>query len=230
MFKKLLGKKSASAIPSDLVLSRLSSNVMLADQDLNITYVNPAVQQMLLGIESDLRRDLPHFDARDLVGRNIDVFHRNPGHQRRLLSGLRGQHKARIVVGGRTLTFNAVSLDDGSGQRLGYAVEWLDVTAEAKMAQVQQNVATALEAASHNDLTTRVPTDDVSESDLPVCTATNTLIDTLQTLISQISHMSAEHEKGDLDVVIDVPAFHPSFQPLAQGVNDMVGGHIELMK
>jgi methyl-accepting chemotaxis protein len=230
VFKQLFGKKSATTIPSDLVLSKLSANLMLADADLNITYVNPAVQQMLLGIEADLRRDLPRFDARNLVGGNIDVFHKNPDYQRRMLSGLHGQHKARIMVGGRTLSFNAVSLDDESGRRLGYAVEWLDITTEARMAQVQQNVAASLEAASHNDLTTRVPTDDVSATDLPVCTATNTLIDTLHTLISEISHMSAEHEKGDLDVQIDVSSFHPSFQPLAQGVNDMVNGHIVLMK
>jgi len=230
MLRQLFGRKSAITIPSDLVLQKLSANLMLADKDLNIIYVNPAVQQMLLRIEADLRRDLPHFDARDLVGRNIDVFHKNPDAQRRMLSGLNGQHKARIMVGGQVLSFNAVSLDDESGRRLGYAVEWLDVTAESAMAKVQQNVAAALEAASQNDLSKRVPTEGVSETDLPVCTATNTLIDTLQTLITQISHVSAEHDKGDIDVQIDAGKFQGGYRTMAQGVNDMVGGHIELTK
>jgi methyl-accepting chemotaxis protein len=232
MFTQLRDKlaKRPSVIPRELVLATLSANVMLADKDLNITYVNPAVQQMLLGIEADLRRDLPHFDARNLVGANIDVFHKHPEHQRRMLQGLRGQHKARIVVGGRTLTFNASPLDDPAGRRLGYVVEWLDVTTEAQMTHVQQNVASALEAASRNDLSVRVPTDDVNASDLPVCLATNTLIETLQNLDSEMSSLSSAHEKGDIDVVIDVEKFHGSFKVVAQGVNAMVGGHIALTK
>jgi methyl-accepting chemotaxis protein len=231
MFKNLLERGNAApAIPSDLVLRELSANLMLADKDYNITYVNPALQQMLRGIENDLRRDLPSFDSANLVGRNIDVFHKNPAHQRRLLDSLRGKHQARISVGGRELTFTATSLDDAAGKRLGYAVEWLDATAQNQQARVQQNVAAALEGASRNELSVRVSTDGVSQADLPVCLAANTLIDMLSTLISELSHMSSEHEKGDIDVVIEVAKFPVGFQPLAKSVNDMVQSHIAVKK
>ena len=124
----------APEIPAALVLDRLSANLMLADDDLTIVYVNPAVEEMLLGIEADLRRDLPHFDTRRLVGENIDVFHKRPHYQRQVLAGLQARHEARIVVGGKVLTFTATSLDDDAGRRLGYAVEWLDVTTEEQLA------------------------------------------------------------------------------------------------
>jgi methyl-accepting chemotaxis protein len=219
---------AAATVSADLVLERLSANLMLADENLVITYVNPALQEMLQGIEAELRRDLPHFDVRRLVGENIDVFHRQPQRQRSMLAALHGQHRARICVGGRTLAFTAVSLDDPAGRRLGYAVEWLDVTVETGMAEVQANVAAALAAAAHNDLSARVPVDGVSEKDLPVCVATNTLIETLQNLGAELTRMAAEHELGDIDSSIDVGKFEGSFTTVAAGINAMVAGHVAM--
>jgi methyl-accepting chemotaxis protein len=230
MFLHRFDRGARPAIPADLVLNRMRANVMLADKDLNITYVNPALEKMLLGIQPDLQRDLPHFDARALIGRNIDVFHKNPAHQRRLLEGLRGQHEARILVGGRHLAFTATSLDDDKGQRLGYSVEWLDVTAETRLAAVQESVAKALEAVSHGDLSLRVSLQGVSEHDLPVCVSMNTLLDTIQNLVDQLTHMAAEHDKGDIDVQIDTTRFAGRFQDVAMAVNDMVAGHIAVKK
>jgi methyl-accepting chemotaxis protein len=222
-------RRSSAATPSDLV-DRLSANILLTDQGFTITHVNPALQQLLLGIEIDLRRDLPYFDARNLVGRNIDVFYQEPDRQRRLLENLRGKQRSRIEVGGHHLAFTATALDDENGQPIGYAVEWQDVTTEVRQARVQEHLAKALEAAAHNDLTVRVPTDGADESDLAVCSATNLVLDTLQNLIIEVGRMSAEHDKGDIDVQIDIDKFSGSFKELAQGINDMVNGHIAVKK
>ena len=231
MFKSLFETGTRSGgIPSDMVLDRLSGNVMLSDKDLTITYVNPALTRMLVAIEHDLRKDLPHFDARNLVGQNIDVFHKNPSYQRTALANLHGQHRADIVVGGRHLSFTAMPLDTATGERLGYCVEWLDKTVQYELETVQTNVAASLEAAARNDLSTRVPTDGVSERDLPVCEATNTLIDTLDVLISELTRMSGAHDAGDIDVMIEVDRFPAAFRPLAQSINDMVVGHTTLMR
>ena len=229
MFASVLDRKPKSGtLDSELVLEKLSANLMIADKDLFITYVNPALQRLLEGIESDLKKDLPRFDSQRLIGENIDVFHKQPSHQRSLLASLNGQYRTRIQVGGRILAFTMVSLDDPAGRRLGYAVEWLDVTAETQMAEVQQNVATALEAAARNDLTARVPTEGVSQTDLPVCQAVNTVIETLENLDSELTVMAAEHEKGDIDVAIDVHKFHGSFKAVAGGINAMVAGHVAM--
>jgi methyl-accepting chemotaxis protein len=52
----------------------------------------------------------------------------------------------------------------------------------------------------------------------------------VQMLIHQINHMSAEHDKGDIDVTIDSARFEGDYQIMAQGVNDMVAGHINVKK
>ena len=42
--------------------------------------------------------------------------------------------------------------------------------------------------------------------------------------------MSAAHDAGDIDVVIDVELFHGEFRSVTQGINDMVAGHIAVKK
>ncbi|MCB4360574.1 methyl-accepting chemotaxis protein [Quatrionicoccus australiensis] len=53
---------------------------------------------------------------------------------------------------------------------------------------------------------------------------------TLQSFIADMHHMSTEHDKGDIDVLIDSSKFKGDFQVMAQGVNDMVTGHIAVKK
>ena len=48
----------------------------------------------------------------------------------------------------------------------------------------------------------------------------------VQTLIAEMNHMSKEHDLGDIDIRIDEGKFKNDFQVMAQGVNEMVVGHI----
>ena len=56
------------------------------------------------------------------------------------------------------------------------------------------------------------------------------LRDNLTGLIAQMNHMSAEHDRGDIDVVLDDTAFHGDFAVMARGINQMVAGHIAVKK
>ena len=52
----------------------------------------------------------------------------------------------------------------------------------------------------------------------------------LQGLMDEMNRMSREHDKGDIDVAIDSARFEGAYKTMAQGVNDMVGGHIAVKK
>jgi methyl-accepting chemotaxis protein len=58
----------------------------------------------------------------------------------------------------------------------------------------------------------------------------NQCIDALHGLIEEMNKMSTEHEKGDIDVVIDTARFEGDYKKMAQGVNDMVNAHITVKK
>ena len=52
----------------------------------------------------------------------------------------------------------------------------------------------------------------------------------LKDFIAQMNRMSEEHNKGDIDVVIPLERFEGAYKTMAQGVNEMVGGHISVKK
>ena len=52
----------------------------------------------------------------------------------------------------------------------------------------------------------------------------------LKSLVKEINHMSAEHDAGDIDVLIPAEKFHGGYRTMAQGVNDMVANHIGVKK
>nr|WP_276608574.1 MULTISPECIES: methyl-accepting chemotaxis protein [Aquitalea] len=83
----------------------------------------------------------------------MDIFHRNPAHQRDLLANLRATYKADIVVGGRhfSLTANPVFATDG--ERLGTVVEWKDRTGEVL---IEKEVEAIVNAAARGDYGSRL--------------------------------------------------------------------------
>nr|WP_246603110.1 PAS domain-containing methyl-accepting chemotaxis protein [Falsiroseomonas tokyonensis] len=106
-------------------LDCLRAKIMIADADLNIIYMNPAVTSMMAEAEEELRRELPRFSMATLLGSNIDVFHKTPDHQRRMLAALDKPHAATIRIGQRVFDLLVTPIGE-AGRRAGFVVEWED--------------------------------------------------------------------------------------------------------
>lgn len=119
------------SLAKDMTLDKISTNVMLADRELNIIYMNPAVRALLQEAEADLKAELPQFSTSTLLGSNIDIFHKHPAHQRRILAGLSKQHSATIRIGTHAfdLRISPLTKED---RHLGYAVVWTDAHARVQ--------------------------------------------------------------------------------------------------
>jgi len=63
-----------------------------------------------------------------------------------------------------------------------------------------------------------------------ILAAINNMKECIRLFITDMNHMSSEHDKGDIDVVIRVDRFNGDFSEMARGVNDMVNGHIAVKK
>lgn len=124
-----------------LALDVTNTNVMMADNDLNIIYMNSSVTETMIAAEPDLKQDLPNFNARELMGQNIDVFHKNPAHQRGMLAKLQDVYNTRIKVGGRTFGLIATPIFAEDKERLGTVVEWDDMTERLALEQTQLETA-----------------------------------------------------------------------------------------
>ena len=113
------------ATPKIVALEALGARVMLADPGLNITYVNAAAMALMREAAAELKRELPRFDLDKLIGSNIDIFHKTPTHQRRMLAAMEKPHAATISVGSRKFDLLVSPLTD-KGAKLGFVVEWAD--------------------------------------------------------------------------------------------------------
>jgi methyl-accepting chemotaxis protein len=127
-------------------LDNATANVMVADMDLNIIYLNSAAGALMAAGESDFRKDLPQFNAARLLGANIDVFHRNPAHQRNMLAGLSATFSSKLKIGGRTMRITANPMSNAEGKRIGTVVEWQDLTQELATEVEVQDMVTAVVA------------------------------------------------------------------------------------
>lgn len=133
--------ESINASRLKLALDTSTANVMMADAEFNIIYMNESVTGFLKEAEEDIRKDLPKFDTAKLVGQNIDVFHKNPEHQRGMLAKLDGRYKTSILVGGRSFDLVANPVFGANKERLGTVVEWLDGTAKGQVDAINKSQA-----------------------------------------------------------------------------------------
>jgi methyl-accepting chemotaxis protein len=121
------------AFAQQQMLEQLPSGVMTADPncDFAITYLNPAVREMLRLAQSSLP-----CPVEELEGKPIDIFHKTGGdHQRAILSDpSRLPHKARIRLGGEVMELSISAILDAEGQYVGPMVVWSLVTAQARLA------------------------------------------------------------------------------------------------
>jgi len=131
-------------------LNSTSSNVMVADPERNIIYMNKAVEKMLRAVEPDLRKALPHFSVDKVLGSNIDIFHRNPSHQMQLLANLRDTYASEITVAGIVFRLIVNPIFADSGERLGTVVEWIDRTKEVAAENELSRILGALETTTTN--------------------------------------------------------------------------------
>ena len=176
-------------------LDKCSTNVMIANADGNIIYMNETVTAMMQRNEMELRRALPQFDAHKLIGQNIDVFHKNPSHQRNLLANLTSTYRAQIEVGNLFFSLAASPIVNVQGERLGTVVEWADRTSEVL---IEREIAGIVEAAAHGDFSKRIDAQGKSGFVGDLAGGMNRLLDTNESGLNEVADLLAAFAEGDL--------------------------------
>ncbi len=112
------------------MVEQLPINVMLANTDYELVYMNQTSVDTLKSIEHLLPKPVDQ-----LVGQKIDIFHKNPEHQRRMLADPSNlPHRAKIKVGPETLDLLVSPVLDNEGKYIGPMVTWSVVSDRVKMA------------------------------------------------------------------------------------------------
>jgi len=121
-------------------------NIMLANRDLEITYVNPASRRTLAGLEH-----LLPCRADEIVGKSVDIFHADPARQRKLLSDDRNlPHRAVIELAGEQLDLLVSATYDADGNYTGPMVTWEVVTQKLALEKAAAEKTAIVENAPIN--------------------------------------------------------------------------------
>lgn len=106
------------------MLENAPTNVMTADRDLKINYVNPASLTTLKKLE----KYLP-VKADNVLGTSVDAFHKNPAYQRKILSDPANLPvRQNIQIGPETADLLVTAIYDQNKNYLGPMVTWELVT------------------------------------------------------------------------------------------------------
>jgi len=125
--------------------------MMMIDRDLVITYANEETIKLLRRYEDILRSLYPAFSVDKAIGSCIDMFHKNPAHQRRLLDDPRNlPYETDIQVGPLTFHIRASAILDLSGKYIGNTLEWDDVTETRKKEIEVARLQSAIQGAQTN--------------------------------------------------------------------------------
>ncbi|MFK7993016.1 MAG: methyl-accepting chemotaxis protein [Granulosicoccus sp.] len=200
-------------------LDNATSNVMVADLNNDIVFINKASQKLFREKEHEIRSTVPAFNASNIIGANIDLFHKKPTVQRQQVKQLSSNHRAIIEFGNLTFSFsiNPVLMEDG--ERIGTIVEWFDKTDELKQgAEVQALV----DAATSGDLSKRVDASESSGYFGDLMHSLNELMDVNDRAVSEVQRVFAALAKGDLTVKVE-GEYQGVYQQLKEDANLTVG-------
>jgi methyl-accepting chemotaxis protein len=166
-------------------------NMMYADRDLVLRYINPASRDQLRKLEQ-------HLPVRvdDMIGRSIDVFHKNPEHQHRLLADPRNlPHRAVIRIGPESLDLLVSAITDRDGEYIGAMATWSVVTqklaTEEKIRETTQTLAGSAEELSAVSRQLGSAAEETSRQVAEVSKATESVVATVQTVSAAAEEMTA---------------------------------------
>ncbi|MCB9878580.1 MAG: PAS domain-containing methyl-accepting chemotaxis protein [Planctomycetes bacterium] len=166
-------------------------NMMFADRDLVIRYMNTASTKTLRGLQQHLPMPIDR-----MVGQCIDVFHKDPAHQRQLL---RDPEKlpirANIQVGPETLDLLASAVYDSRGEHLGTMVTWSVITerlrAERSIGATSTSLSSAAEELASTSAQMSSAAEETSAQAATVSSAAEEVSSNVQTVATGIEELEA---------------------------------------
>jgi len=199
-------------------LDNLDANVMVADNDLSIVFVNSSATRMLKSAQGDLRRELSGFDVERLSGSTLDVMTRDASRLRDQVTRLNGTGSREEVIGGRVIKAIMNPMADADGRRLGTVLELFDRTQEVATERELQDIIAAVTAG---DLDRRIGLDGKTGVFETLARGINELVENVDVLAREIQSLVAVANRGDLTRRIQTDGKAGLLSRLGSGINEL---------
>lgn len=224
------------------MVQHTSVQLILADRDLKIVYMNPASVEAL--------RKLQHLlpcPVEKMVGQSIDIFHRQPERQRAIVMDPANlPHRAEIKLGDETLDLSVTALTDRRGHYMGPLLTWNVITdkkraeereaeqrrlIDERAADIEAKVRLLVEvftAASEGDLTRAIGYSDDDDMGR-LADHARTMFADLRNLVRQISEAADQQNEGARMIAESSGGLSEGSQSQAASVEEMTAAVEQLV-
>lgn len=198
-----------------VALENANTNVLVANADNDVIFVNEALQNMLTKAEFDISQSVSGFKAAAMLGSNLDHFHPEVAIKVREISDSHQEQHFHLKMGQRSFDCVLNPIIDDEDNRLGSVLEWSDVTNELA---VQQEVDDVVQAVVNGDFSKKISLDDKEGFMAALAQSINNLKDTVSDVFDEIAMSLSSLAKGDLKYQIETD-YAGTFEILKQDTN-----------
>lgn len=195
-----------------------ATSVMISNTDFEIIYQNDAAADLMSEVESDLQKSLPNFQASKVIGSKMDIFHKDPSHQQRLLTSLTESYKSGIEVSGLHFNLTATPIRDTDGTYLGAVVEWQNRTTEIN---IEREIDQVIESAASGDFSAQLDMAGKQGFFEVVGSGLNRLLETTNVALHDVKRVFGALAEGDLSQTIERD-YEGQFGQLKEDANNTV--------
>ena len=212
----------ADAARASSMIENVPINMMFADRNLNLLYMNPASKKTMRTLEQYLPCKVD-----DMIGRSIDIFHKNPEHQRRILSDPKNlPHRADIQVGPEKLDLLVSAIYDNRGEYVGPMVTW-EVVTEQRTAD--SAVKHLIEAATLGQLDERADVSSLTGSYRDLVGGVNQMLDGIVLPLKQGIGVLDALASGDLTQRV-VGDYQGELDRMKNSINNSIGNLAQMVE
>ena len=195
-------------------MNAASTNLMVADADFNIISINTSLASMFARNESAIKSSLPQFNAATIVGSNMDIFHKDPSHQRAMVARLTQPWTGELKIAGLVLKMTVVPVVNNE-LKVGYVVEWLDRTEEALIVADIESVAQNMRMGVFNKRVEANATGALKAIKDNINSATSSI----ESIIHSIVDVVSAQAQGDLTKELPSGVYHGEFHDLKNAMS-----------
>ncbi|MEN9461354.1 MAG: hypothetical protein RIS84_1374, partial [Pseudomonadota bacterium] len=207
------------ALRINRALESVSTSVLIADDKLQIIYVNEAAIHMFAKTQDtqDDRRVLSWREQ--LEGKSLVQLYQSANLSYEWMENLSSTYHIRLSFGGLELDSTANPIINKQGKRLGIVIEFTDHTAEVA---TEQEVGKVTQSAANGDFSQRIVLNNKAGFFKNLSAAFNQILDYNQRMIQDLTRVLGALAKGDLSQNIE-NVYAGTLEQLKNDINATVG-------
>jgi methyl-accepting chemotaxis protein len=196
------------------VMSMVTSNLLMLDEQFRVIGLSHSMQEFFDRHQDQLRMAIPGFNAKELVGKPLNVF-QVFGSNIRVLSDKNSTGCIEFDLDRLVLRIRSKKIVDDLGHIKTYIIEWQDRTEQTT---VIRQISKAIEAMKDGDFSRRVDAETFDEDLTFIKNDINSAMDRLAMTIEVVVAVVMAQSNGDLTNELKGD-YHGQFEELQQVMN-----------